>query len=145
MGILAATAYTIGSGGTLVAVGAGQILAACLAGGAVGAAIPDPSFGSSCGCSGLRPNQPLPQYYGADETEQENETGQERDWRQDKELTKEEIEALKRGGEDIHGLKGKKNAAKRDLYKDKNGNIFVKPKGGQCEGEDTGLNINDYF
>jgi len=55
-----------------------------------------------------------------------------------------EISKLKNGGEDIHDLKGNKNASKRDLYKNKNGDILVKPKGGKGPGESTGLNINDF-
>jgi Bacterial toxin 33 len=41
-------------------------------------------------------------------------------------------------------LKGKRHGAQRDLYKDKDGNIYVKPKGGKGPGEDIDLNINDY-
>lgn len=78
-------------------------------------------------------------------TETQSEGGeQERNWGQDKILTNEEIDRLKQGGEDIHKIKGKRNAAKRDLYKDQDGNIYVKPKGGQAPGEYTGLNINEF-
>ncbi|WP_428746103.1 polymorphic toxin type 33 domain-containing protein, partial [Sulfurimonas sp.] len=62
----------------------------------------------------------------------------------DKMLSPGEIDRLKKGGEDIHDLKGGKNASKRDLYKNKNGDITVKPKGGNGPGEPTGLNINDF-
>jgi hypothetical protein len=41
-------------------------------------------------------------------------------------------------------LKGKKSSGERDLYKDKKGDIYVKPKGGKGEGEPTGVNINDF-
>ncbi|MCC7001784.1 MAG: hypothetical protein IT357_06490 [Gemmatimonadaceae bacterium] len=51
---------------------------------------------------------------------------------------------MQRAGEDVHEIKGGKNASKFDLFKDSKGNIFVKPKGGQGPGEPTGLNINDY-
>ncbi|MBD2307080.1 hypothetical protein H6G17_16385 [Chroococcidiopsis sp. FACHB-1243] len=54
------------------------------------------------------------------------------------------MERLQAGGEDIHELKGKRNASKRDLYKDREGNIYVMPKGGRGAGEPTGLNINDF-
>ncbi len=64
--------------------------------------------------------------------------------KQDKLLTKREIDRLKKGGEDIHSLKGGKHASRRDLYKDKNGNIVIKPKGGNGIGEPTGLNIDDF-
>jgi hypothetical protein len=54
------------------------------------------------------------------ETDLEN-NEEERNWRQDKLLTIDEIERLQRGGENIHLLKGKRNASKRDLYKDTEG------------------------
>ena len=60
---------------------------------------------------------------------------------QDKPLSKKEIRDLQDAGIDIHDLKTKKGAAHRDLYKDKEGNVYVKPKGDSCEGECTGLNI----
>ncbi|ESV58204.1 hypothetical protein L830_4046 [Mycobacteroides abscessus MAB_082312_2258] len=46
-------------------------------------------------------------------------------------------------GFDVHELKGGKNASKFDLYKDREGNIYVKPKGGRGEGDPLGININD--
>ncbi|MEY3867988.1 MAG: polymorphic toxin type 33 domain-containing protein [Microcoleaceae cyanobacterium] len=69
---------------------------------------------------------------------------EERNWRQDKLLTGQEIDKLKRGAIDIHELKNEESASKKDLYKDREGNIYVKPKGGGCSGEATGLNINDF-
>lgn len=45
---------------------------------------------------------------------------------------------------DIHDLKERKSAAHRDLYKDCEGNIYVKPKGGGGPGGPTGHNINDH-
>ncbi len=79
-------------------------------------------------------------------TEIESEGGElERNWRQDKLLTPGEIAKLQRAGVDIHDLKNEENASKKDLYKDRDGNIYVKPKGGQVPGEDTGLNINDFL
>jgi RHS repeat-associated protein len=62
---------------------------------------------------------------------------------QDHKLTNGEIERLKKGGVDPHDLK-QENPSTKDLYKDQNGNIIVKPKGGNGPGEPTGLNINDY-
>lgn len=62
---------------------------------------------------------------------------------QTKKLTSGEIRKLQKAGYDIHGLKGGKNASKRDLYKDSRGNIYVKTKGGQGAGEHTGINIKD--
>ena len=78
-------------------------------------------------------------------TEKESEgSEEERDWRQDKKLTIGEIARLKKAGIDIHKLKGKYKASQKDLYKDSEGNIYVKPKSGQAAGEDTGFNINDF-
>jgi Bacterial toxin 33 len=67
-----------------------------------------------------------------------------RDGKQDRQLSPNEIERLKNGGVDVHELRGGKNASKRDLYKDKKGDIYVKRKGGKGAGEPTGLNINDF-
>lgn len=49
----------------------------------------------------------------------------------------EEVEAV-----DVHELKGGKSS-KFDLYKDREGNIYIFRKGGKGEGEYTGYNIND--
>ncbi len=68
----------------------------------------------------------------------------ERNPAQDHQLTPGEIEKLKDAGVDIHDLKGGDNASERDLYKDRQGNIYVKPKGGRGPGDETGFNINDY-
>jgi hypothetical protein len=90
-----------------------------------------------------------PKKEGESEQPQENQgkirkdTG-ERNPSQDRQLGKGEIERLKKGGVDIHDLKGGKNASKYDLYKDRDGNIYVKPKGGQGPGEPAGLNVNDF-
>jgi len=62
----------------------------------------------------------------------------------DKKLSDYEIEKLKKAGIDIHAEKGKKSASKKDLFKDGNGNIKVKPKDGSGDGEETGLNINNF-
>ncbi len=51
-----------------------------------------------------------------------------------------EIRRLKAVGIDPHKLKeGHRNA---DLFKDEDGNVFVKPQSGVGEGEPTGLNLN---
>lgn len=71
-------------------------------------------------------------------------SGEGRNTAQDKKLTPGEIERLKKGGVDIHEVKGGKNASERDLYKDRSGNIYVKGKGGKGPGERTGLNLEDY-
>ena len=47
-----------------------------------------------------------------------------------------------------HDLKrevtGDKKVSTYDLYKDKDGNIYVKPKNGRGQGEPTGLNVHDF-
>jgi hypothetical protein len=59
---------------------------------------------------------------------------------QDKKLSKGEIKKLKDAGIDPHDLKPN---SKYDLFKDKDGNIIVKPKSGVGPGDPTGLNINN--
>jgi RHS repeat-associated protein len=61
-----------------------------------------------------------------------------------KALTKKEVRKLEKKNIDVHELKGKKGASKRDLYKDSKGNVEVRPKGGAGPGEPTGYNINDF-
>lgn len=63
--------------------------------------------------------------------------------KQMKKLSKDEIKKLKKAGHDIHDLKGGKGASKYDLFKDKDGNIHVKPKDGSGPGDSTGINVND--
>jgi len=77
--------------------------------------------------------------YNSDTTDGPDEN---RNWRQDKPLSDGEIRALERHEIDPHDYK---DDATQDLYKDRQGNIYVKPKNGQCPGEPTGLNINDYW
>ena len=60
---------------------------------------------------------------------------------QDKKLTPSEIELLKKHGWD-HSMKGK-NGGQTDLYTDKKGNIYQKPKGGTSYGEPIGMNLNN--
>lgn len=62
---------------------------------------------------------------------------------QDQQLSKGEIEKLKKAGHNIYDLKGKRNSSKRDLYRDKEGNIYVKTKCGRGDGEETRFNTND--
>ncbi len=67
--------------------------------------------------------------------------------KQDKKLTRQEIEKLQKGGEDIEGLKKyiEGGPSKGDLFKNpKTGDIYVKPKSGSGPGEPTNLNINNY-
>jgi RHS repeat-associated protein len=62
----------------------------------------------------------------------------------DKKLSKGEIDKLKDAGYDPHDLKPKKKGSRFDLFKDKNGNIIIKPKNGNGPGDSTGLNINNF-
>jgi hypothetical protein len=62
---------------------------------------------------------------------------------EDKKLTPGEIKKLKGKGIDPEALKGGKATGKLDLFKDKKGNIKIKPKDGSGPGEPTGININD--
>ena len=64
-----------------------------------------------------------------------------RDGSQDKKLSKGEIDRLINGGVHPHDVK---DNSRQDLFKDKNGDIYVKPKKGQGPGDPTGLNINDF-
>ena len=62
---------------------------------------------------------------------------------QDKKLSKGEIKKLKDADIDPEALKGGKSTGGLDLYKDKAGNVLVKPKGGHGPGEPTGVNLNN--
>ena len=68
----------------------------------------------------------------------------ERDGSQDQRLSRGEIDALEDAGIDVHELKGGKGTGKLDLFKDKGGDIYVKPKSGDGPGESTGLNIKNF-
>ncbi len=61
-----------------------------------------------------------------------------------KKLGKGEIKKLKDAGVDIHELKGGGKVSRGDLFKNKKGDIFVKPKSGKGPGDPTGININDF-
>lgn len=58
-----------------------------------------------------------------------------------KKLSDGEIKKMMKKGVDPHDLKPN---SKYDLFKDKKGDICVKPKAGNGPGDPTGLNINDY-
>jgi RHS repeat-associated protein len=60
---------------------------------------------------------------------------------QDKLLSKRDIELLERNGYDLHGGE-KSGGARSDLYKDANGNVYEKPKGGAGPGEPINANLN---
>lgn len=70
----------------------------------------------------------------------------ERDGSQDRKLSDGEVDRLIEAGEHPHDLKEgcPGGVSKCDLYKDRQGNIYVKPKGSSGAGEFTGLNINDF-
>lgn len=61
---------------------------------------------------------------------------------QDRRLTQGEIDRLKRAGIDVERLKDR--TAGLDLFKDRAGTIYIKPKTGSGPGEETGLNMKDY-
>lgn len=54
-----------------------------------------------------------------------------------------DIKKLEKAGLDVHELKGGKRTGQLDLYKDAQGNIYLKAKGGAGEGFSLGININD--
>ena len=58
-------------------------------------------------------------------------------------LSKAEIKELQKSGFDVHAEKGKDNAARSDLYKDPDGNVWAKWKGGSGEAEFTGWNLKN--
>ena len=63
---------------------------------------------------------------------------------QDKRLSPGEIKKLKDAGWD-HSEKGVngKGGGQKDLWKDKNGNVYEKPKNGKGPGEPIGVNLNN--
>ncbi|MBI2420410.1 MAG: hypothetical protein HYV28_21320, partial [Ignavibacteriales bacterium] len=63
---------------------------------------------------------------------------------QQKKLSKGEIKKLEKGGVDVHDLKKSNGDGKSDLYKSKDGTIYVKPKKSSGTGEPTNHNIKDY-
>ena len=79
----------------------------------------------------------------AESSKQGEGSSEERNPAQDQRLSKGEINGLKKGGEDPEALK--EYNAGLDLFKDKQGNIYIKPKNGQGPGEPTGLNINEFL
>ncbi len=58
-------------------------------------------------------------------------------------LTKGDIKKLKDNDIDPEELKGGKRTGKLDLFKDKKGNVIIKPKDGSGPGEETGINLKD--
>ncbi|MBK7687972.1 MAG: hypothetical protein IPJ35_02990 [Elusimicrobia bacterium] len=82
--------------------------------------------------------------YSEGEGEDDEEDDPERKPSEDRPLSNWEIEKLKEAGYDIHELKGGENASRRDLFKDRKGNVYIKPKGGRGTGEPLGINLNHY-
>ncbi|MBS1948774.1 MAG: hypothetical protein JST47_13505, partial [Bacteroidetes bacterium] len=62
---------------------------------------------------------------------------------QDKKLTPGEIEKLIKHGWDHSNKPKGRNAPAIDLYKDRKGNVYEKPKGGSGYGEPIGINLNN--
>ena len=62
---------------------------------------------------------------------------------QDKKLKKSDIKKLQDNGIDPEELKGGVHTGQWDLFKDRKGNIYIKPKNGSGPGDPTGININD--
>ncbi|MGA8087137.1 MAG: polymorphic toxin type 33 domain-containing protein [Terracidiphilus sp.] len=58
-------------------------------------------------------------------------------------LSKQEIKRLQKSGFNVHEEKGEGNVAQYDLYKDSDGNVWVKMKGGRGEAEFTGWKLRD--
>jgi RHS repeat-associated protein len=86
--------------------------------------------------------------YNADDSSGSGDPNPTRNPAQDKKLSPGEIKKLDKqvkedGYDSIEDLKGDKHAGSKDLYKDKEGNIYTKPKGGDGSGEYTGYNTND--
>jgi len=77
-----------------------------------------------------------------DTTPVTNNTIKERNPKQDKLLSKGEIKNLKEKWGWDHSDKGR-GGGKRDLYKDKDGNVYEKAKGNKGPGEPIGINLND--
>lgn len=62
---------------------------------------------------------------------------------QHRRLSKGEIKKLQDSGIDPHALKPKKHSSRYDLFKDREGNIYVMNKDGSGKTETTGINIDN--
>ncbi|MDP9121058.1 MAG: polymorphic toxin type 33 domain-containing protein [Acidobacteriota bacterium] len=62
---------------------------------------------------------------------------------QDKLVSKGEERALKKAGFDFHGEKKGLGAGKGNIYKDRQGWLYIKPLSGEGPGHPLGFNIND--
>jgi RHS repeat-associated protein len=81
--------------------------------------------------------------YNRERTEEEDCTNDNpnRNFEQDKRLTSSDIRKLKEAGYDPHKLKLEEVGT--DLFKDRQGNIYQKPKDGSGPGEPVGVNLNN--
>jgi RHS repeat-associated protein len=77
----------------------------------------------------------------ASQSKQNAKIKKERNPAQDKKLTSSEIRKLKEKGYDPHELKDYQKG--KDIYKDKDGNLYIKPSNGQGPGEPLNININN--
>jgi len=59
-------------------------------------------------------------------------------------LSKGEIKAMKKAGVDVHDYKPKKNGSNYDLFKDRDGNVYVNLKNGSGMPDPTNLNVNKF-
>lgn len=59
-------------------------------------------------------------------------------------ISKGEIKAMKKAGVDVHDYKPKKNGSNYDLFKDRDGNVYVNLKNGSGMPDPTNLNVNNY-
>jgi RHS repeat-associated protein len=59
-------------------------------------------------------------------------------------LSKGEIKAMKKAGHDPHDYKPKKNGSNYDLFKDREGNVYVNLKNGSGVPDPTNLNVKDF-
>ncbi len=73
--------------------------------------------------------------------DKDNKDSEQENPKQHKKLSNGEIKRMQDKGVDPHDLKPN---SKYDLFKDKSGDIFVKPKNGSGPGDPTGFNINNF-
>jgi hypothetical protein len=62
---------------------------------------------------------------------------------QDKRLTADDIRLLEENDVDVHDRKGH-GGGKYDLFKDREGNVYQKPRDGSGPGEPLGINLNEF-
>jgi RHS repeat-associated protein len=62
--------------------------------------------------------------------------------RSDRRLTPREVKWVEQQlGQDVHDIKGRRGASKRDLWVKPNGEVVIKPKNGRGPGEPVGVNL----